>query len=175
MIVLNLSYGTASISRLVLVVFVSLLATACVQIPVYIEPIGEETAILVINNKTMGTDMYSFNIYEDSEGCKGRSQYNPKIISSGSDTSIRKQVSFKIPARNKFTFNIGAYLDSSTRLCHMLASFDAKKGKKYIMTLKNRGYCSIKLAEETKAGKKLVPIKLHVPRLNEYGGRIPCE
>ena len=137
----------------------------------------KNTAKIIINNKTLDTEMFDFHIYEHSKACTGKSQFNPDITSYGKDTQKRKHVEIIIPAKKDFTFEIETYLGRSTRRCYIFATFDSEKGKTYIVTLENRGYCSFKLVEKIKDSNKLNPVKSLKPRRGirkSYWGEENC-
>lgn len=145
--------------KLVLVALFSVFLSGCLTLPVYVEPTGENTANLIVLNKTIDTETFKFVVYEHSKQCTGESQYDANITSYGMDRDKRRQISMKIPARKDFTFKLGTYLNRSVQRCYFIGTFNAKKGRTYVATLKNNGVCTVQLSEKIRGSNKLVPEK----------------
>jgi len=156
---------------------ISLLGTGCSPAPVYIEPVGENTATVVIHNNTIntegkktGNEMYQFYVFENSKNCTQASQFNPGLISYGRDSAKRKRVSFKVPLRKDFTFEVSTYIKNTARRCYMYGTFTTEKSKTYVMTLTNELGCSLSVVERGEGNKQTRRVKSFIPRRGKHYG-----
>ena len=150
-------------TKITLACLLSLTLSACLTTPAYVEPADDNSAELIILNKTLNNKAYDFIVYENSQNCTGATQYNESLTNANIYKDRRKRISMKIPARNDFTFMIETTPGSASQRCYMVGTFDAKKGSTYVATLKNHGFCKVKLSRKI-SSNKLTPEKSLITR-----------